>query len=185
MKIFIGGSRGIKTLDENVYNCLVAFYKSSIYKIYETGKGDEVLIGDAEGVDILVQEFYHKLKRSSVTVFACEGKARHNAGGWKVENIAVESTVKDFSYYSQKDKAMAKAADCGFMIWNGKSKGTLCNIINLIQLNKPVTVYFTPTKELFSIKNIKELTDLIKMCCENTQSMYVNMMRKGRFEGKI
>lgn len=33
---------------------------------------------------------------------------------------------------------MAKAADYGFMIWNGKSKGTLNNIINLVQYNKNV-----------------------------------------------
>lgn len=175
MKIFIGGSRGIKTLDRTVYCSLENMYKSSIYKLGENKEGDEVLIGDADGVDLLVQEFYHKLKRKSVTVFACEGKARHNVGAWNVENVASLSTVKDFFYYSQKDIAMAKKADCGFMIWNGKSKGTLNNIINLARLNKRVTVYFTPTKEFVSIKNINELKALIERCCENTQSMYENM----------
>ncbi len=171
MKIFIGGSRGIKNLDRAVYASLEAMYKSSIYKLGENKEGDEVLIGDADGVDRLVQEFYHKLKRRSVTVFACEGKARNNVGGWNVENVEVTSTHKDFSYYSQKDIAMARAADCGFMVWNGKSKGTLCNIINLVHLNKKVAVYFTPTKEIIAIENTNELKALIERCCENTRSM--------------
>ena len=36
---------------------------------------------------------------------------------------------------------MAKKADIGFMIWNGKSRGTFNNIVNCIKLNKEVIIY--------------------------------------------
>ena len=39
-------------------------------------------------------------------------------------------------YYRAKDLAMVEDADCGFMIWNGESKGTLNNILNLLYMDK-------------------------------------------------
>lgn len=42
---------------------------------------------------------------------------------------------------------MAKNADIGFMIWNGKSKGTFNNMINLLNLGKEVILYYVPTKK--------------------------------------
>jgi hypothetical protein len=64
-------------------------------------------------------------------------------GQWEVRNIPVKSNVTGFAFYAEKDKAMADNADYGFMIWNGKSKGTLNNIINLSRQLKVVLVYFT------------------------------------------
>lgn len=165
MKIFIGGSRGIKTIDEKVEEYLQSIYKN----------GHFVIIGDACGADYLVQEYFHNRAYENVTVFACEGKARNNAGAWQVENVAVKSEEKDFLYYSQKDAAMAKAADCGFMIWNGKSKGTLNNIINLMLLNKNVSVYLTCEKELFEITDKEAMEKLISFCDDNTKEMYIKL----------
>ncbi|MBQ8002922.1 MAG: hypothetical protein IJ297_05710 [Clostridia bacterium] len=47
MKIFIGGSRGIKNLDRTAYCFLEA-----LYKVVENKENNEVLIGDANGVDL-------------------------------------------------------------------------------------------------------------------------------------
>jgi hypothetical protein len=41
---------------------------------------------------------------------------------------------KDFAYYAAKDLAMAQDAKCGVMLWDGRSKGTLNNIQNLLRL---------------------------------------------------
>ena len=40
---------------------------------------------------------------------------------------------------------MTNKADCGFMIWDGKSKGTLCDISDLKSKEKRVVVYNTET----------------------------------------
>jgi hypothetical protein len=42
---------------------------------------------------------------------------------------------------------MAREAKCGLMLWDGKSKGTLNNILNLIAAEKRTLVYFAPTRD--------------------------------------
>jgi len=56
---------------------------------------------------------------------------------------------------------MAKEADYGFMIWNGESKGTFNNILNLININKKVLVYHTPTQKFYTIKDNEDLDKFI------------------------
>ena len=122
MKIFIAGARAIIQFDDNI--------NSRLFSIFE--KGYDVLVGDATGVDSSVQRFFSDKGYKNVTVFASNGKARNNIGDWHVENISADSRLRGFDFYKQKDIAMANSADYGFMIWNGESKGTLNNIINLL-----------------------------------------------------
>jgi hypothetical protein len=42
---------------------------------------------------------------------------------------------------------MSQEAGCGLMLWDGKSKGTLQNMLKLIDAQKPTLVYFAPTKD--------------------------------------
>ena len=56
---------------------------------------------------------------------------------------------------------MANEADYGFMVWNGTSKGTLNNIINLTLLNKKVLVYYTPDKKFYVLKSIDDAKELL------------------------
>lgn len=99
-------------------------------------------------------------------------KPRNNIGGWCVKNIQTDSTVHGFDFYKQKDIAMADDADYGFMIWDGESRGTLNNIINLISQNKKVLIYLTTNKRLFYIKNNDNLKRLIESCVPKTQVLY-------------
>jgi len=160
MKIFIAGARAITRFDDNVKNKL-----SSIYE-----KGYDVLVGDAAGVDSSVQKFYVDRNYSNVTVFASNGMARNNIGNWNVEKVSVASTLQGFEFYEQKDIAMANAADYGFMIWNGESRGTLNNIINLIKQNKSCGVYFL--NKCYSINSEKDLLSLLKLCPSSTTATY-------------
>ena len=102
-----------------------------------------MLIGDASGVDSAVQKFYNNLSYGNVIVFASDGRARNNIGSWEIRKIDVPNHTRGFNYYAEKDKAMAEDADNGFMIWNGESKGTLNNIINLLNAEKHTIVYLT------------------------------------------
>jgi hypothetical protein len=54
---------------------------------------------------------------------------------------------KGFDYYSLKDRAMAETAEYGLMLWDGKSKGTVNNVVNMPRDHKPVVVYVAPTRQ--------------------------------------
>lgn len=138
MKIFIAGARSIKSLDDLVVERL-----NSICK-----KRYEILVGDCRGVDTAVQKHCFSLSYDNVTVFASDGNARNNIGGWRVEAVPVEPGKKGFDFYRQKDIAMADAADYGFMIWDGRSKGTYKNISTLLEQGKRVLLYMQPDKEM-------------------------------------
>ncbi|MCJ7683922.1 MAG: hypothetical protein MUO68_06465 [Desulfobacteraceae bacterium] len=51
---------------------------------------------------------------------------------------------------------MTDEASVGFMIWDGKSVGTLMNAFRLINQHKKVVVYAVPVKEF---SNLKDETD--------------------------
>ena len=137
MKVFIAGPRAVTELDANVLTELENIYNSN-YK---------VIVGDADGIDSCVQRYFNNKDYKNVCVFASNGKARNNIGVWKIENVAVEDNIRGFKFYASKDLEMAKQADYGFMIWNGKSRGTFSNIINLISFNKEVKIYYIPTRQ--------------------------------------
>lgn len=166
VKIFIAGARNIKTLDDNVKARLMSIYNNK----------HSVIVGDCYGVDTAVQDFFMKMQYKNVTVFASNGQARNNIGNWNVENVQVDVSLKGFDFYKQKDIAMANNADYGFMIWDGSSRGTLNNIINLIQQNKKVLVYTTIFHRMFVIGTMVQLNFLVEHCPQSTQKTYRNLL---------
>lgn len=101
-----------------------------------------ITIGDAYGIDKIVQHYLSSQNYSNVLVFCMEGGCRNNVGNWPTRIIqAVNARRKDFIYYSTKDRAMALEADYGLMIWDGYSRGTLTNLFNLLQKEIPVVLY--------------------------------------------
>lgn len=97
----------------------------------------------------------------NVTVFTSKGIARNNYGNWKIEKVEVAKNVTGFEFYAQKDLEMAEKANIGFMIWNGKSKGTFNNIINLLNLEKEVILYYIPNQKFYQFKTIKDLNNCL------------------------
>ena len=67
---------------------------------------------------------------------------------------------------------MAEDADYGFMIWDGNSKGTLNNIVNLLFRNKKVLVYLAPYQKMISVKSFDDMDQLIKMCTQKAKTNY-------------
>ncbi|OFW25583.1 MAG: hypothetical protein A3H97_03105 [Acidobacteria bacterium RIFCSPLOWO2_02_FULL_65_29] len=86
---------------------------------------------------------------------------RNNVGNWPTREVAAPRGAKGFDYYSLKDRAMAETADYGLMLWDGKSKGTVNNVVNLSREHKPVVVYVAPTKQFRTIKTSDDLRDLL------------------------
>jgi hypothetical protein len=75
-----------------------------------------------------------------VVVFRIE-ECRNNIGSRPTRNIEPPVDRKDFSYYAAKDIIMSREAQCGLMLWDAKSKGTLQNMLNLIGAGKRALVY--------------------------------------------
>lgn len=73
-------------------------------------------------------------------------------------DMLLSSSKRDRHYYGIKDLEMAKAAGCGYMLWDGKSKGTLANIINLLIAEKNVLLYLSPKKQFFKLCGFQDLT---------------------------
>jgi len=153
MKIFIGGSRAVSKLNQVIRVRLDEFVR----------RGDSILIGDANGADKAVQQYFAEHRYPNVEVF-CMEECRNNIGSWPIRNIAAPNNRKDFSYYATKDIAMAQEAGCGVMFWDGKSKGTLQNILNLMAAGKRTLVYFAPSKDFHVLATDRDLQALIALC---------------------
>lgn len=170
MKIFVAGPRSIKKLDKPVKIKL-----ENIIKEKHT-----VLVGDAFGIDKLTQQFLYSSLYNNVIVYASQGKARNNLGGWQIEDVGVTKGAKGFDFYKAKDIKMAEDADYGFMIWNGKSKGTLNNIINLAGLNKKISVYFIPHEKFYVIRSIEDAEIMASACGDDIVNLF-NELRVARY----
>ena len=149
-KVFIGGSRAVSRLND-----LIRAQMDDLMR-----KGCMILIGDANGADKAVQQHFADSQYRNVTVF-CMDRCRNNVGGWETRSITSENRKYDFAYYAQKDLAMAREAHCGVMLWDGKSKGTLNNVLNLLHDCKKVLVYYAPFKAFHKLSNEDDFRVLI------------------------
>ena len=153
-KIFIGGSRNISRLNEQIKERLLNIINNNYF----------VLIGDANGADRVVQQFLNDIKYENVLVHCSGVTCRNNVGNWETEKVEVSSKLNGIKYYMAKDKKMAEEAEYGFMLWDGKSAGTLNNILNLLKENKKTLVYYSPLKQFFIISSLEDINSLISKC---------------------
>lgn len=154
-KVFIGGSRRVTRLNAQVRQRLDEMVRKQL----------PILIGDANGADKTVQQYLHSRGYNRVEVFCTEGHCRNNVGRWTVRPVAApHGNGRDFEYYTAKDRQMAEEGSVGFMLWDGKSRGTLANVLRLIKLGKKVVVYVAPSKEFNTVRNSVECDEfLIKL----------------------
>ena len=124
--VFIGGSRAFSKLNKAI--------RQQLHELI--AKNCEFYIGDANGADRAVQQYLADRHYPRVTVF-CMDQCRNNVGNWPTNRSSSTSTKRDYNYFSVKDREMASRARCGLMLWNGKSRGTLDNILRLFEADKP------------------------------------------------
>jgi hypothetical protein len=149
--VFVAGSRQISRLPTEV--------RSRLDTMIE--KGFQILVGDANGADKAVQHYFADRSYPNVLVHCMKDHCRNNVGNWPTREVAAPRGAKGFDYYSLKDRAMAEAAEYGLMLWDGKSKGTVNNVVNLSRDHKPVVVYVAPTREFHTIKTFEDLKGLL------------------------
>ena len=108
-----------------------------------------------------MQRYLSDRAYSNVLVHCMKDQCRNNVGNWPTRQVVAPRGAKGFNYYSVKDRAMAEAAEYGLMLWDGKSKGTVNNVVNLSRDRKPVVVYVAATKQFLTIKTADNLRDLL------------------------
>lgn len=150
-KVFIAGSRQIIRLAAEV--------RSRIDTMVD--KSFQILVGDANGADKAVQQYLAAKSYRNVLVHCMENHCRNNVGGWPTFQVAAPKGARGFDYYSLKDRVMADAAEYGLMLWDGKSKGTINNVLNLSRDNKIVVVYVAPVKSFQTVRTAEDLKDLL------------------------
>jgi hypothetical protein len=131
MIIFMGGSRAVRSLPPEVVERLQSALR----------KGAAFVLGDANGADKAFQQYLYDQCVSRVTVYCAKGGPRNNVGEWPIEVVESREKRKTYEYYTAKDRAMAKRADAGLVVWDGKSKGTLLQAWRLAVAGKHVAVY--------------------------------------------
>lgn len=124
MKIFVSGSISIKKLPQIAVEKLDSIIAHNF----------TVLVGDANGVDCLIQEYLKRKSYPNVQVYYAGHKIRNNLNNWQMVNVASNLTGR--ALYTQKDKKMAQDSDYGMMIWDGKSKGTKANMSEMSKYGK-------------------------------------------------
>lgn len=139
--IFIGGSRHISRLPSEIMDRLKKVMVNQHC----------VLVGDANGADKAVQKFFADATYGNVTVFCTGEKFRNNLGHWPTHHVEPPKGAKGFQFYAAKDREMAAKADFGLMIWDGKSSGTLLNVLRLAKAGKISVLYNAPEKKSLNI----------------------------------
>lgn len=148
--VFLGGSRRIARLNESIL--------SKLDELLD--RGLRMFIGDANGADRALQQHLADRGYERVVVYAVTGMLRNNVGHWTVRSVDAPRGARGFDLYSVKDTQMANDASYGFMLWDGKSRGTLANVRSLLAHGKPVAVHLGPARRLVSLRSPDDLHKL-------------------------
>ena len=142
-KVFIGGSRHISRLTVPVLERLRTIMEKEL----------PVIVVDANGADKAVQQYFFSKGYQKVEVFCSGSVCRNNIGHWNTRNIDTTTRDKGRAFYTAKDRAMALEATYGFMVWDGKSPGTLLNVLRLLRQGKKVVVYLTTERRFAELRS--------------------------------
>jgi probable addiction module antidote protein len=154
--IFIGGSRHVSRLPSEV--------KKRLDNVVASGHC--VIVGDANGADKAVQKHFHDIHYDKVTVFCSGATPRNNLGTWLIHHVDAPKHAKGFQFYAAKDREMAREADFGLMIWDGKSPGTVLNVLRLAIAGKIAVLLNVPDNDVVNIKSVDAWRNLIAHCSD-------------------
>jgi hypothetical protein len=152
--VFLSGSRAISRINDEI--------RQRIDNIVE--KDFNIVVGDANGADKAMQSYLAEISYPHVTVYYVGEKSRNNVGDWQSENVAVSGNLTGRDFYTVKDKEMARRADFGLVLWDGKSSGSVANVLEMLRFSKKVVVYFAPEKMFHTVSSEADARQLIAKC---------------------
>lgn len=170
-KVFISGSISIKSLPLKVIDSI----NSIISKNYE------ILVGDADGVDSLVQSLCKNSNYQNLTIYTIYDVPRFNAGGFESKKIFASSEIKsERERQTVKDRAMSKDADFFLVVWDGKSKGCYSNINSAFEYKKFVKIYLDQEGEFLNERklNAENLRFIYRCNVGYTASEFVDELKR-------
>ena len=129
-RVFVSGSMTIKTLSPYAQAALDSYMADDAY----------FLVGDAPGIDRVVQEYLKAHDYKNVCVYHTGDKIRNKVNQDWPDKAIPSNGAERREFYTQKDIAMTQDCTEGFVIWDGKSEGTKANIDRLKDMAKPVKV---------------------------------------------
>ena len=135
MIVMLGGSRHLNLLPDEVLLRLDAFVEQEA----------DFVVGDAPGVDTILQRFLADRGVGSVTVYSSAPEIRANLRAWPTCHVESGLKSRSAAMHTAKDRAMSKIAGTALMLWDGKSAGTLANAIDVAERNGDVYMYVDPT----------------------------------------
>lgn len=154
--VFIGGSRAVSYLPEQA--------KHWLDEVIE--RNDSVVVGDANGADRSVQKYLADAHYDAVTVY-CSGKScRNNIGQWDTRFVNASGSKKKFQFYAAKDREMAHEAEFGLMIWDGKSPGTVLNILRLVRASKKAVLFNMQKKQVLTFDGENDWEAFLQQCTQ-------------------
>ena len=170
--VFIGGSRTISRLPPPVLDRLDRIVEKHL----------SILIGDANGADKAVQKYLRDKHYQKVEIFCTGEICRNNLGNWSVQRVTSDARDKNFDFYAAKDRLMTEQATVGFMIWDGKSVGTLLNVKRLLRNQKKVVVYEAPRGQFTELRAHSEWQPFVSLADEDLRN---RVERKALAEERI
>ncbi len=184
MKVFISGSRTIHKLDENIQNELNIYIE----------KGYSILVGDADGIDSLIQDYFKNKNYFNITVYYAYAKPRYIAinsneidadsgekMAFKLKKIDTGTQIPALKQ-TKKDEAMTQDSELSLIIWDGESKGSKNNIDRAIKLNKNYKIYLN-NKNIFDSKYVLGSTPVSnKKSKKDTNIEEPNLFNQGNKE---
>ena len=131
--VFVSGSINITKLPGEVI--------ASIDKIEQ--QQFEILVGDAKGIDLLVQQKLKDDGYRNVMVCSIYQIPRHLLEQ-TFQTCQVEyddSITSERQRQTFKDSYMTRNSDYSLVVWDGRSKGSFSNIIRALEHDKAVKIY--------------------------------------------
>ena len=152
--VFVGGSRRITRLPVEA--------KTRIDRVVDRGLA--IVVGDANGADKAVQKHLAEATYDKVTVYCSGRTSRNNVGQWETRNVSAEERERNFQFYAAKDREMARHAEFGLMIWDGKSPGTVLNILRLVQASRKAVLVSVADKSEIEFRSKEDWDTFLSRC---------------------
>lgn len=163
--VFLSGSRSASRLNDAIRERLGRMIDQDFH----------IVIGDANGADKAMQVHLADSNYRHVTVFCAGQTCRNNVGAWPTNNVEVSPSLSGRDFYTVKDVAMAARADYGFVLWDGKSAGSINNVLELVKRGKYVVVHLSVTGKFVVVKSVEDITRLLEHC---DRGNYLDIARK-------
>ena len=151
-KIMIVGSHTITEPDRRV--------KLMISKL--CGEGWHILVGDHSGLDTALQEYLVDMHTDWVRVYTARPQPHHNLDRWPVRHPPKEGRWSGAPRHLQNTLAMAAAAECGMVLWDGSNMGTYFVMASLIEQGKSVWVYLPDRGAAHTLRTPEDLEKLLR-----------------------